>query len=128
MRPTTGSSAALEPRRGQRSNSSSPARSPSVGSRSRRSCPGSTTGRTGSVAGSAPDRREPTPKTRGQLGRLKWIKPAQRDADDRGSLAVLAAVGTAAVAALVATPLGVAAALGRWFDSADPLVANVVLF
>jgi diguanylate cyclase (GGDEF)-like protein len=42
-------------------------------------------------------------------------------------LAVLAAVASAAVVALVATPLGVAGALGRWFDHVDPFVANVVL-
>jgi len=41
---------------------------------------------------------------------------------------VLAAVASAAAAALLATPLGVAGALGRWFDDSDPLIANVVLF
>ncbi|MEY2422871.1 MAG: hypothetical protein QOI95_2938 [Acidimicrobiaceae bacterium] len=40
---------------------------------------------------------------------------------------MLAAVASAAVVALVATPLGVAGALGRWFDHADPFVANVAL-
>jgi diguanylate cyclase (GGDEF)-like protein len=40
---------------------------------------------------------------------------------------VLAAVASAAVVALVATPLGVAGALGRWLDHIDPFVANVAL-
>jgi diguanylate cyclase (GGDEF)-like protein len=40
----------------------------------------------------------------------------------------LAAVGGAAVVTLVAAPLGLAARLGRWFATSDPLVANVVLF
>jgi diguanylate cyclase (GGDEF)-like protein len=42
-------------------------------------------------------------------------------------LAVLAAVASAAVVALAVTPLGLAGALGRWFDRTDPLVANGVL-
>ena len=40
---------------------------------------------------------------------------------------MLAAVAGAAVVVLVATPLGVAGALGRWFQTVDPIVANTVL-
>jgi diguanylate cyclase (GGDEF)-like protein len=39
----------------------------------------------------------------------------------------LAAVASAAVVTLVATPVGVAGMLGRWFDHVDPFVANGVL-
>ncbi|MEY2461641.1 MAG: hypothetical protein QOG30_3471 [Acidimicrobiaceae bacterium] len=40
---------------------------------------------------------------------------------------MLAAAASAAFVALLATPLGVAGALGRWFDQVDPFVANIVL-
>jgi len=60
-------------------------------------------------------------------GRSRRIGKTQRDTDDRGSLAVLAAVASTALLALVATPLGLAGLLGRWFDRVDPLVANAVL-
>jgi diguanylate cyclase (GGDEF)-like protein len=42
-------------------------------------------------------------------------------------LAVLAAAASAAFVALLATPLGVAGALGRWFEQVDPFLANIVL-
>jgi len=50
-----------------------------------------------------------------------------READDRVSLAVFMAVAGTAVVGLVTTSLGVAGALGRWFDASDPLVANTAL-
>jgi diguanylate cyclase (GGDEF)-like protein len=52
---------------------------------------------------------------------------ANRDADDRWSLAVFAAVAGTAAVGLVATSVGVARSLGGWFQASDPLVANVVL-
>src|SRR4051812_13038018 len=50
-----------------------------------------------------------------------------RDADDRWSLVVFAAVAAAAVLGLAATSLGVAGALGNFFDDADPFLANLTL-